>query len=85
MKELRSHTMQHLMRRGLRMARKKRAPSEGYMHPLINETRKTGWHYQVEYIYDLRLDEKPFVVAYGWKPPVPPGAVSATHFLKAYP
>lgn len=85
MKELKSKTMKALLLRGLRLARKQHRPSEGTFHPLINETRRTGWHYQVEYIYDLRLDKKPFVCAYGWKPPVPPGAASASHFLIGYP
>jgi hypothetical protein len=68
MKELKSPTMKLMLERGLRKAKRTSPPSEGMMLSLINETKKNRWHYQVEYVYDLRMRKNPYVIAYAFKP-----------------
>ena len=69
MKELRSKAMKKLLKQGKNLAKKNgKLPSEGSMINLIYKTLKNGWHYQVEHIYDLRVDKRKYVVVYAFKP-----------------
>lgn len=78
--KLRSKKMLSLLRRGKRKAQGK-PPSEGTLHSLIYETLPNGWHYQVEWVSDLRCAPKPYVIVYAFKPPLNMCARSATHCL----
>ena len=80
--ELRSAKMKELLKRAKRRA-KGRPPSEGPLRSLIYETAKNGWHYQVEWVHDLRCRPKPYIVAYAFKPPLDMSARFATHYLEA--
>ena len=83
MKECKSKAMREMLRRGLNKAKKTRAPSDGCMMSLVYETKPNGWHYQVEYINDTRMYEKPKVVVYAFRPPRRFHARSADLFLES--
>ena len=68
MTELRSPAMRRLLEQGMRKAKKTTRPSEGHLKSLIYKTLSNGWHYQVDYIYDLRVQPKPYVVVYAFPP-----------------
>lgn len=69
MKECKSMAMRKMLKRGLAMAKKRKAPSDGWMSNLIYETKPNGWHYQVEYVHDTRFHLKPMVSVYAFRPP----------------
>ena len=59
------------MRRALKMAayrvRGKRPPSEGMMSSVLyGDIFKDGDHWQVEFIYDLRMHPRPYLSASHW-------------------
>lgn len=82
MKELRSRKMRSLLRQGLREARRcLRPPSEGMLVNLFSEDLSNGWHYQVDYIHDLRFRPKPYVAVFAFRPPRRHCAASASHVL----
>jgi len=83
MKVLKSKKMKAMLRRGLRLAKSKATPSDGYFNSLIHEDAPNGWHYQVEYVNDSRFYKKPMVIVYAFKPPRTYHAKAATHVLEA--
>lgn len=83
MKELKSPRMRALLNSGLRKAKRKNRPIDGMMYNLIYKTLNNGWHYQVEYVYDSRFYDKPYVVVYAFKPPKKFTCVAADYYLKA--
>ena len=68
MREFKSKAMKSRLERGIKKAKKLPIPSDGSMRNLIYETIPNGWHYQVEYIHDSRLCEKPYVAVYAFRP-----------------
>lgn len=62
---------------GVEKAGKMPAPPDGMMTSVGYKTLPNGWHYQVEYMHDTRLRERPYVVAYGFRPPCRMNARSA--------
>lgn len=84
MKVLKTPAMKKLLQKGKRKARREGAPSEGMFLSLYNFTICNGWHYQIEYVYDLRMHNKPFVVVYAWRPPVAYSAISADYCLRDF-
>lgn len=78
-KELRSKRMRGLLARGRRKARG-HPPSEGMMRSLINETLPNGWHYQCDWVYDLRIQPRPYIIAWAF-PPSTRGCESARYHL----
>lgn len=81
MKELKSKTMKAFLTSGLRKAKISKRPSEGCMYNLIYKTLSNGWHYQIDYIYDLRACKKPYVAVYAFKPPLDYSARMADYYL----
>lgn len=69
MKESKGKRLLQLLAEGISKAAKTTAPPDGMMKSLVYETSKNGWHYQVEYVHDTRMYERPFIVAYGFAPP----------------
>lgn len=61
--------MKQLLEKGLRKAKRMKAPSEGTFCPLFNLDTKNGWHYQIEYVHDSRYEDKKFVSVFAFKPP----------------
>lgn len=78
-KELRSKKMRSLLAHGKRKARG-HPPAEGYMKQLVYETLPNGWHYQVDWVHDVRVAPKPYVVAWGFHPRTR-GSQSAQYYL----
>jgi len=78
--ELKTDKMRAMLKRGQRKTRGHRPPSEGMMRGLINETAKNGWHYQVEWVHDLRRAPEPYVIVYAW----PPSERFAEHLAKYF-
>ena len=69
MKILKTAKMKSLLRRGINKAKRlKSKPRDGMMYNLIYETLLNGWHYQVEYVFDHRVQSSPYVIVYGFKP-----------------
>ena len=81
MKVLRTPKMRTLLREGKRKATGN-PPSEGNMIGLIHRTEKNGWHYQVEWIHDIRLKPEPYVVVYAFRPPRNFCARAADYYLE---
>jgi hypothetical protein len=81
MKTLNSPTMQALLKKGLRKAKRTRRPSDGMMISLFTEQKKNGWYYQCEYIHDSRYVDPVSVVVYAFKPPRVFHAKSAEYCL----
>jgi len=81
MKELKSKCMIKLLSRGLKRSKKTKQPSDGNMFNLIHERKRNGWHYQVEYVHDIRIRENPYVVVYAFKPTVGGGSPVADYYL----
>lgn len=69
MQILKTKSMKRYLRRGLKLAKTKTKPSNGSFFNLIYETLKNGWHYQIEYVYDTRCNDKPYIAVYAFKPP----------------
>lgn len=81
MKVLKTPTMKDLLKRGVRKAKKMRKPSDGMMFGLFTHEKKNGWYYQVDFIYDTRCNEHPYVAVFGFKPPRVYHAKSAEYVL----
>lgn len=81
MKLCKSPVMQRFLLSGIRKAKKMSEPSEGMMKSLIYKTLHNGWHYQVDYIYDLRCHKKPYISVFAFKPPLDFTARSADLYL----
>jgi hypothetical protein len=81
MKILNTPTMQALLKRGLRMAKRKYIPGDGMMLPLFTEQKKNGWYYQIDLVHDTRWEPKPYVVVFAFKPPRVYWAKSADYHL----
>lgn len=82
MKQLKSKTMKRFLERGIRKAKKTKRPSEGTFVNLISETLPNGYHYQVEYVYDLRWCKRPVVSVYCFRPPRNQSARRADYYLE---
>lgn len=82
MKQLNTPTMQKLLQRGVRRAKRQATPSDGMMLPLFTHELKNGWYYQVDYIHDTRFQERPYVVVHAFKPPRVYWAKSAEYYLQ---
>ena len=83
MKQLNSPAMRLWLKKGIRKAKTMKRPSEGTFVNLFYKTLSNGWHYQVEYMYDLRRHDKPYVIVYAFAPPEDFSARSATHYLSS--
>jgi len=81
MQELKTNRMKVLLKQGIRKAKKIKAPSEGSLIGLMQITLKNGWYYQVDFIRDLRIHNKPYVIVYAFKPPLRFYARSADYYL----
>lgn len=82
-KELKSVTMMRLLNSGKRNIRRNKVkpPYEGTFWPLFCKQLKNGWYYQVDYVHDNRMCNKPYVIVWGFKPPKVMWAKSAEYFL----
>jgi len=68
---LKTKKMMALLKEGIRKAEKMKIPSkEGTFIPLFTETLKNGWHYQIDFVFDRRIYNNPFVEVNAFKPPL---------------
>jgi hypothetical protein len=65
-----SKIMRKLLKDGLKEAKKIESPSDGYIIPLFTKQLNNGWYYQIDFINDTRVYEKPCVAVFGFKPPL---------------
>lgn len=75
--------MRTLLESGKRAIRrmKLKPPSEGTFHPLFCKEFPGGWYYQVDYVFDKRCNNEPYVAVWGFKPPRVFWAKSADYYL----
>lgn len=81
MTRLNSPAMRLWLKRGIAKAKHMKKPRAGTLRSLFYKTLRNGWHYQVEYMNDLRMADRPFVIVYAFAPPKDFSARSATHYL----
>lgn len=81
-KELKTPYMLTMLKKGIRKAKRNNIKcSDGGMINLIDYTNpKTKWKYQVEYIHDTRMYNKPYVAVYAFNPKVS-GCERADYYL----
>lgn len=85
MKILRSKKMKALLAKGRRLAKKRKRPGDGMLQPLFSECAPNGWFYQVDWINDSRMAEKPWIEVFAFSPSArkQAGTYSASHSLRS--